>query len=71
MAVVDVVGAGLGTWLALHRGSGFVRRVFLVIVAALILKTGYDAFFRPPVTISSASLQPASERGLQPEHPAE
>lgn len=47
MAVVNVAGAGLGTWLALHRGSSFVRRVFLVIVAALILKTGYDAYVAP------------------------
>jgi len=75
MAVVNVVGAGLGTWLALHRGSGFVRRVFLVIVAALILKTGYDAFFRPPiaeqpVAASSALPQPATELGLQPKHSA-
>ena len=48
MAVVNVAGAGFGTWLALHRGSGFVRRVFLVIVAALILKTGYDAYVATP-----------------------
>ena len=45
MALVNVAGAGFGTWLALQRGSGFVRRVFLVIVAALILKTGYDAYW--------------------------
>jgi uncharacterized membrane protein YfcA len=76
MAIVNVVGAGLGTWLALHRGSGFVRRVFLVIVAALILKTGYDAFFRQPameqpVAASAAPPQPASELVLQPKHLAE
>ncbi len=47
LAVVNVAGASLGTWLALHRGSGFVRRVFLAIVAGLILKTGYDAYLRP------------------------
>lgn len=47
LAVVNVAGASLGTWLALHRGSGFVRRVFLVIIAGLILKTGYDAYFKP------------------------
>ena len=48
MALVNVAGAGFGTWLALHRGSGFVRRVFLVIVTALILKTGYDAYGAAP-----------------------
>jgi len=47
MAVINIIGASLGTWLALHRGSGFVRRVFLVIVAGLILKTGYDAYLAP------------------------
>lgn len=44
MAVVNIVGASLGTWLALHRGSGFVRIVFLVVVGLLILKTGSDAY---------------------------
>jgi len=38
--------AGEGT--AEHQSaSSFVRRVFLVIVAALILKTGYDAYVAP------------------------
>jgi len=36
----------LGTWMALKKGSGFVRGMFIVVVAALILKTGYDAFLR-------------------------
>ena len=27
-------------------GAGFVRGVFIVVVGALILKTGYDAFLR-------------------------
>jgi len=76
MAVINIIGASLGTWLALHRGSGFVRRVFLVIVAGLILKTGYDAYVRPsssqaeervagPNGIASAGFQaklPAEER---------
>ena len=36
----------LGTRLALRHGAGFVRGVFIVVVGALILKTGYDAFLR-------------------------
>ena len=32
--------------LAARHGAGFVRGVFIVVVTALILKTGYDAFLR-------------------------
>ena len=46
MAGANVAGSLLGTKLALKHGAGFVRVVFIVVVAALILKTGYDAFFR-------------------------
>jgi len=31
---------------ALRHGSGFVRGVFICVVTALVLKTGYDAFLR-------------------------
>ena len=44
MAIANVVGAFLGTRLALRHGSPLVRVVFLTVVAALILKTGYDAY---------------------------
>ncbi len=46
MAVANVLGSLLGTRLALKHGTGFVRVVFLLVVSALILKTGYDAFLR-------------------------
>ena len=46
MAIANVVGSVAGTHLALKHGTGFVRGVFIVVVSALILKTGYDAFFR-------------------------
>jgi uncharacterized membrane protein YfcA len=46
MAVANVVGSLLGTRLALKHGSGFVRAAFIVVVTALILKTGYDAWMR-------------------------
>ena len=46
MAVANVIGSLLGTRLALQHGAGFVRGVFIAVVAALILKTGYDAFLR-------------------------
>ncbi len=46
MAVANVAGSLLGTTLALRRGVGFVRGVFILVVAALILRTGYDAFLK-------------------------
>jgi uncharacterized membrane protein YfcA len=44
MAVTNVMGSLLGTRLALKHGAGFVRGVFVVVVSALIVKTGWDAF---------------------------
>ncbi len=46
MALANVAGSVLGTRLALRHGAGFVRVMFLLVVSALILKTGYDAFLR-------------------------
>ncbi len=46
MALANVVGSVVGTRLALRHGAGFVRGVFILVVAALILKTGVDGFLR-------------------------
>ena len=46
MALANIAGSLIGTRLALKHGAGFVRVVFIAVVAALILKTGYDAFIR-------------------------
>lgn len=46
MALANVVGSLLGTHMALKHGAGFVRGMFVLVVSALILKTGYDAFLR-------------------------
>ncbi|MBP8286250.1 MAG: TSUP family transporter [Rhodoferax sp.] len=46
MAVANVLGSLLGTRMALKHGTGFVRGVFLLVVTALILKTGVDAFLK-------------------------
>ncbi len=46
MAVANVAGSLLGTRLALKHGAGFVRIIFIGVVSALILKTGYDGFLR-------------------------
>ncbi|MDB5840287.1 MAG: hypothetical protein JWQ23_2239 [Herminiimonas sp.] len=46
MAVCNVCGSLIGAHLAIRHGSGFVRKIFLLVVGALILKTSYDAFFK-------------------------
>jgi len=43
MALANVGGAQLGARLALTRGTGFIRGLFVAIVAALIAKTAWDA----------------------------
>jgi uncharacterized membrane protein YfcA len=42
MAGANIVGGRLGATAAIARGSSFVRVVFLVVVAVLIVKLGYD-----------------------------
>lgn len=46
MALANVLGSLIGTHLALKHGTGFVRGMFILVVTALILKTGYDAWLR-------------------------
>jgi uncharacterized membrane protein YfcA len=46
MAVCNIAGSIIGTRLAIKHGTGFVRKLFLLVVSALILKTGYDAFMQ-------------------------
>ncbi|WCM93460.1 TSUP family transporter [Acidovorax sp. NCPPB 2350] len=46
LAVANVAGSVLGTHMAMKHGTGFVRGIFIFVVSALILKTGYDAFLR-------------------------
>jgi uncharacterized membrane protein YfcA len=43
MAVTNVLGSLIGTRMALAKGAGFVRGMFIVVVSALILKTGWAA----------------------------
>lgn len=46
LAIANIAGSQLGARLALRRGSGFVRHIFMAIVSALIVKTGWDAWLR-------------------------
>ncbi|GAA1577757.1 sulfite exporter TauE/SafE family protein [Leucobacter aridicollis] len=42
MAVANVAGSVLGSKMAIARGARFVRILFLIIVAALVVKLGFD-----------------------------
>ena len=42
LAVFNIIGSFIGSHLALRKGNGFVRVIFLVIVSVMILKYGYD-----------------------------
>lgn len=44
MALANVAGSLIGTRLALRHGAGFVRQVFILVVLALVLKTGWDTW---------------------------
>ena len=46
MAVFNIAGSLVGTKLAIKHGSAFVRKLFLFVVSALIIKTTYDAFLK-------------------------
>ena len=42
MGAANLVGGFLGARMAIRRGNAFVRRVFLVVLAGLVLKLSYD-----------------------------
>jgi len=42
MAVCNILGALTGTWLAVRKGAGFVRGLFLILLCVLIAKLSWD-----------------------------
>jgi uncharacterized protein len=46
MALCTVLGSFLGSRVAVLRGSGFVRVLFLVVVTGVIARLSYDTFLR-------------------------
>lgn len=56
---VNVLGSLVGSHLALRRGSGFVRKMFLTVVIALICKSAYDGM-RPLLTPKSPAATTAA-----------
>ena len=51
MAVCQIAGSLVGTRLAIKHGTAFVRKLFLVVVSVLIVKTGYDAFAKGSISL--------------------
>lgn len=44
LGVANVTGAVIGSQLAIRGGSNLVRKVFLLVTVALIIKVGFDTF---------------------------
>jgi uncharacterized membrane protein YfcA len=44
MAICNVAGSYIGARLAILKGNQFVRYVFLLVIAATIIRFGYDIF---------------------------
>lgn len=44
MAVFNMTGSYIGSHMALKKGNGFIRIIFLFIVSVMILKYAYDIF---------------------------
>lgn len=44
MMGLNILGSYVGTHLALSRGNGFIRKIFILVVLCLTLKTATDAF---------------------------
>ena len=42
MGAANLLGGLIGARMAIRHGNGFIRRVFLVVLAALVVKLGYD-----------------------------
>ncbi|MFJ4353218.1 sulfite exporter TauE/SafE family protein [Pseudomonas sp. NPDC089428] len=42
MAACNILGALTGTWLAVRKGAGFVRGLFLILLCVLIAKLSWD-----------------------------
>jgi uncharacterized protein len=43
MAIANAIGGIVGARFAILRGNSFIRRLFILVVACLLLKTGFDA----------------------------
>jgi len=45
MAIFNILGNVVGTRMAISKGNGFIRLVFMTVVSMMILRYGYEVFF--------------------------
>lgn len=45
MAVFNILGNIVGTRMAISKGNGFIRLVFMIVVSMMIVRYGYEVFF--------------------------
>ena len=43
MMIANMIGAYAGSHYAMRYGNGYIRALFMLVVALLIIKTGFDA----------------------------
>jgi len=44
MAAANILGGYLGSRLAILKGSGFIRQMFLLIILGLLIRFAWDVF---------------------------
>jgi uncharacterized membrane protein YfcA len=45
MSICNATGGYLGSRMALKKGNQFIRKIFLIVIVATLLRLGYDVFF--------------------------
>ena len=46
MAIFNLTGSFIGSKMAILKGNGFVRIIFLLVIVLMILRYSYDIFFK-------------------------
>ncbi len=46
MAIFNILGNFIGSKIALKKGNEFVRKIFLIILVFMIIRFGYDVFYK-------------------------
>jgi len=45
MSICNATGGFFGSRMALKKGNQFIRKIFLIVIVATLLRLGYDVFF--------------------------